>query len=211
METFSALLALCAGNSPISGEFPRPVTRSFDVFFDMRLIKRLSKHSRGWWFQMLSRPLWRHCNDNPGWSHYQPQCSETTRHRLYVNARTPVIFTTIEIIGLAKISTYLGLWSHWDDINIRYNPLHRVVRCASVLDQLHKNWCPDKFIRVNWPRNIYCIMFQMACAIIIPDYSHMLCRYKTVTVTICASWQSIARGTPCIEGCACFCSRATIC
>ena len=38
METFSALLALCAGNSPVSGEFPaqRPVTRSFDVFFDLR-------------------------------------------------------------------------------------------------------------------------------------------------------------------------------
>ena len=64
METFSALLALCAGNSSVSGEFPaqRPVTRSFDVFFDLRLIKRLSKHSRGWWFETLSRPLWRHCN-----------------------------------------------------------------------------------------------------------------------------------------------------
>ena len=37
METFSALLAICAGNSPVSGEFPaqRPVTRSFDVFFDV--------------------------------------------------------------------------------------------------------------------------------------------------------------------------------
>ena len=33
MKTFSALLALCAGNSPVPGEFPaqRPVTRSFDV------------------------------------------------------------------------------------------------------------------------------------------------------------------------------------
>ena len=43
METFSALLAICAGNSPVSGEFPaqRPVTRSFDVFFDVRVIKRL--------------------------------------------------------------------------------------------------------------------------------------------------------------------------
>ena len=40
METFSALLAICAGNSPVPGEFPaqRPVTRSFDVFFDLRLI-----------------------------------------------------------------------------------------------------------------------------------------------------------------------------
>ena len=64
METFSALLAICAGNSPVSGEFPaqRPVTRSFDVFLDVCLIKRLSKHSRGWWFETLSHPLWRHRN-----------------------------------------------------------------------------------------------------------------------------------------------------
>ena len=64
METFSALLAICAGNSPVPGEFPtqRPVTRSFDVFFDLRLDKRLSKQSWGWWFETLSCPLWRHCN-----------------------------------------------------------------------------------------------------------------------------------------------------
>ena len=37
METITALLALCAGNSPVTGEFPaqRPVTRSFDVFFEL--------------------------------------------------------------------------------------------------------------------------------------------------------------------------------
>ena len=37
METFSTLLAICAGNSLVTGEFPaqRPVTRSFDVFFDL--------------------------------------------------------------------------------------------------------------------------------------------------------------------------------
>ena len=64
METFSALLAICAGNSPVPGEFPtqRPVTRSFDVFFDPRLNKRLSKQSWSWWFETLSRPLWRQCN-----------------------------------------------------------------------------------------------------------------------------------------------------
>ena len=64
METFSALLALCAGNSPVPGEFPaqRPMLRSFDVFFDLRLNKRLKKQSWGWWFETLSRPLWRHCN-----------------------------------------------------------------------------------------------------------------------------------------------------
>ena len=67
METFSALLALFAGNSPVSGKFPaqRPVTRSFDAFFDLRLIKQQSKHSRCWWFERLSRPLWCHCNVFP--------------------------------------------------------------------------------------------------------------------------------------------------
>ena len=65
METFSALLAICAGNSPVTGEFPtqRPVTRSFDVVFDLRLNKRLSKQGWGWWFETPSRPLWRHCNN----------------------------------------------------------------------------------------------------------------------------------------------------
>ena len=44
----NALLALCTGNSPVAGEFPAqmPVTRSFAVFFDLRLNKRLCKHSR---------------------------------------------------------------------------------------------------------------------------------------------------------------------
>ena len=47
MEIFSALLALCAGNSRVTDEFlaQRPVTRSFDVSFDLRLNKRLSKQS----------------------------------------------------------------------------------------------------------------------------------------------------------------------
>ena len=64
MEEFSALLAICAGNSPVTGEFPaqRPVTRSFDVFFDVRLKKRLSKESWGWWSETPSLPLWRHSN-----------------------------------------------------------------------------------------------------------------------------------------------------
>ena len=63
-ETFSASLALCAGNSPVPGEFPTqmPVTRNFDVFFNLRLNKRLSKQAWGWWFETPSRPLWRHRN-----------------------------------------------------------------------------------------------------------------------------------------------------
>ena len=64
MKTFSALLVLCPGNSLVTGEFPsqRPVTWSFGVFFDLRLNKRLNKHSWSWWFATPSRSLWRHCN-----------------------------------------------------------------------------------------------------------------------------------------------------
>ena len=49
-----------------TGEFPskRPVTRSCDVLFDLRLNKRLSKQSRRRGFETPLSPLWRHCNVN---------------------------------------------------------------------------------------------------------------------------------------------------
>ena len=59
------------GTGPLCGEFTGlwwiPSTKASDAelwcFLDLHLIERLSKHSRGWWFETLSRPLWRHCND----------------------------------------------------------------------------------------------------------------------------------------------------
>ena len=59
IETSSALLVLCVGNSPVIGEFPsqRPVTRGVYVFFDLCLNKRLGKQSRGWWFETPSCSL----------------------------------------------------------------------------------------------------------------------------------------------------------
>ena len=58
-------VVICAGNSPVHGEFPaqRPVTWSFDIFFDLRPNKWLSKQSWGWWFETLSCPFLRHCNE----------------------------------------------------------------------------------------------------------------------------------------------------
>ena len=63
MESFSMLQTLCEGNSPVTSDFPsqRPVMRSFDVFFDLRLSKWLSEQLRCWWFEMPSRSLWCHC------------------------------------------------------------------------------------------------------------------------------------------------------
>ena len=64
MKTFSALLDLCEGNLRVTGEFPlqRPVTRSFDVFIDLCLDKRLNKQSRSRWFEMPSLSSLRHCS-----------------------------------------------------------------------------------------------------------------------------------------------------
>ena len=64
METFSALTGHLFGEftGPVELPTQRPVTRSFDVFLDLRLNKRLSKQPWGWWFESLSRPLWRHRN-----------------------------------------------------------------------------------------------------------------------------------------------------
>ena len=66
-NTFRVTGPLC-GEITGPGEFPtqRPVTRSFDDFFDLRLNKPLSKQSWGWWFETLSRSLWRHRNISLG-------------------------------------------------------------------------------------------------------------------------------------------------
>ena len=49
------------------GDFPaqKPVTRSFDVFFDPRPKKRFSKQPWSWWFETPSWSLMRHCNEHP--------------------------------------------------------------------------------------------------------------------------------------------------
>ena len=71
METFSALLTLCEGNPPVIGGFlsQRPLTWSFDFFFDVPLNKRLGKQSRRWWFETPSRSLWRHCGERTKFIH----------------------------------------------------------------------------------------------------------------------------------------------
>ena len=61
METLQRYLHFVRGNhrSPVISPHKGALTRSFDVFFNLRQNKRLSK--RGWGFDTPSRPLWRHC------------------------------------------------------------------------------------------------------------------------------------------------------
>ena len=62
---------LC-GNPPVTCGFPsqRPVSRSFYIFIDLCLNKRLSKQSIRMWFEMPSCPLWRDCNECPRTSRF---------------------------------------------------------------------------------------------------------------------------------------------
>ena len=79
---FSALLALCA----VPGEFPsqRPVMRSFDVFSDLRLNKRLSKQSRHWWFETPWHSLWCRCNEDESTNEKWKQQIAELRHFPYI-------------------------------------------------------------------------------------------------------------------------------
>ena len=84
-------MAFCAGNSLTTGEFPsqRPVTRSFDVFFDLLLNKRLHKQSWGWWFETPSCPLWRH--RNAALYFWWPCCMRCQNIYRHNNVRVPFI------------------------------------------------------------------------------------------------------------------------
>ena len=82
---------VAAGNSTVTGEFPshRPVTRSFDVFLDLRPNKRLSKQPRRRWCETPSRSLWRHCK--------------------VVSNSDPVIRTAVGSFGVQRV-TLVQFW-----------------------------------------------------------------------------------------------------
>ena len=111
MKTFSALLAICTGNSPVTGEFPAqsPVTRCFDVFFDLSLNKRLSKQWWGWWFETPSRPLWRHCNANLAPPSNLLTVWNAGNDILVYLTFVPVYVGTLEIILRPYSCCFLGL------------------------------------------------------------------------------------------------------
>ena len=77
IETFSALPALCAGNSPVSGEFPaqRPVTRSFDIFFDLRLNK-----------------LWVNNRQAGDLRRYRAHHDVIVMYFVFIRSRTPLVY-----------------------------------------------------------------------------------------------------------------------
>ena len=112
METFSALLAICAVNSLVPGEFPaqRLVTRSFDVFFDLHRNKLLSKHWWGWWFEPPSCPLWRHRNVH-AISLWHPHQMNN-----YCTCEKGALWPSLSLCTMINpILLTLHLWNHWSN------------------------------------------------------------------------------------------------
>ena len=108
METFSALLALCEGNPPGTSRFPsqKPVTRSFDIFFDLRRNKRLSKQSRRRWFETPSRSLWLHCNEESenAWRIIQAELFRSKKSLVLESGRGSVLINKRPLQRFTKIS-----------------------------------------------------------------------------------------------------------
>ena len=122
METFSALLALCAGNSPVTGEFPaqKLVTRTYDVFFDLRLNKLLSKQSWDWWFETSLCSLWHHCNaSHVSYDEIVPNAYHNTVWLQWVTVELSRCgFSDISSVGIfitphwhSKIRSYWAPWT----------------------------------------------------------------------------------------------------
>ena len=109
METFSALLPIRVGNSPVPGEFPtqRPVMRSFDIFFDLCLNRWLRKQWWGWWFVTLSRPLWRHRDD----VHFNCIVQHSLYHKMDIG--TMILCTLVSSSPSQSIELVFGCALFW--------------------------------------------------------------------------------------------------
>ena len=140
----------------------RPVTRSFDVFFDLRLNKRLSKRSWGWWFETLSYSLWCQCNGALVTSHGHFFRKTHKRHPIAhrrrrvmgvsreLKVRTIICFSLMFFfIEIALYSTVIYRYSIYDLV-VHVISLHIFTRIASL--SLEQSFLP---VSVNQPRSLY--------------------------------------------------------
>ena len=144
MKTFFALLALCAGNLPVTGEFPsqRPVTRRFDVFIDQRLNKRLSRQLRRRWFETPSRSLWRHCNEFYKYS--------SNSSRLLLRGALQTIYIFIKDLRQHLPCIYINTDTNHMFIGLNFNV---PVLLKKIWCHTHKNFQNHALIFSNTYRN----------------------------------------------------------
>ena len=176
MEKFSALLTICVGNWLVPGEFPaqRPVTRRFDVFFDRRLNKRLSKQSWGWWFETPSRPLLHHRNE----AH--------TQQYFMLHGSCIILFCGLEFCFDVNLSCRLFLQLSWEACQFSSN-------CQLIRTDIEK--AVQTGLKILWLRKANgrlsdnCISYVYDGNVLFEAFSHLqapwydefmcLCYHKT--------------------------------
>ena len=130
----------------------RQVMRNFDIFFDLRLIKRLSKHSGGRWFETLSRQLWRHCNEQ---SCKNCWCTRVTAINMIRMPMRPEYFWSIPqnlISGIWRDAVCCQIW--------QYGWVIQLKRSAG----LYGRWlqCHMKHTFVTYENHEYSVIFCMS-------------------------------------------------
>ena len=92
----------------VTGHLPaqRPVTRSFDVLFDLGLNKQLTQQSWGRWFETLSRPLWRRCNEWTTSSLFQVMASWRTDNKSLT--KILLLYCQLEFLGTILVIFFLS-------------------------------------------------------------------------------------------------------
>ena len=125
METFSALLAICAGNSPVPVNSRHKGQCRGTLMFSLMSawINGWVKQSRGWWFKKLSRPLWRHHNEWVNVLNWLGQrdihvcISKLTiiglHNGLSPGRRLAIILSNAEILLIGSLGTDLSEISIW--------------------------------------------------------------------------------------------------
>ena len=138
---------------PLCGEFTghqwihpphtqRPVTRRFDVFFDLRRINRLSKQSRRRRFETTSSSLWRHCNVQSGvmaWKrfpHHWPLGRGMPRGQWFA----AFIFSLL----LATVCCWTKVAMHWNSTIFAV-----AVWCCENFNWISSNYLIINFCRIN--------------------------------------------------------------
>ena len=180
---------LC-GNSPATGEFPsqRPVTRSFAVFFDLRLNKELSTQSICRWFKTPSRSLWRQCNVALLWRQASCRplrlCNGSDCQWLMKMTEIPTGHVIPQPVATEAIPTFISNNQSQKDAGAGLEAVSLIVNWNKF--QINCNENSKLFIQENMFENVVC---EMAAILSWPHYIDSL--FKPQCAILATVWGSI--------------------
>ena len=188
------------------------MTRSFDILFGVRLNKRLSKHSWGWWFETLSCPLWRKCNvvvksSHPGNSMQTPKIGKLS-NEFGLRHNSVTAYYNIEILVCCR-NKYCQVYQIqnismaeiiYDFVSgksdYRSAPIYYLNECCNIV-----NWTIWNKLMWNFNRYSYISIQEIAFENIVCKMAFISSRSQYDTqriiglsrVTLCTTWPKYAQ------------------